>query len=89
MTCPQRKAPWSREQIRAARRASLPELLIAHGLHLRETGDENYRISEHPGIIVKRSFWRDPDSERAGNTIDFFVSVLGMSFNQAMEEITR
>lgn len=29
------------------------------------------------------------DSERAGNAIDFFVCVLGMSFNQAMEAITR
>jgi hypothetical protein len=63
-------------------------LLIANGLHLRETGEENYRISEHPGIVVKRSFWRDPDSQRAGNAIDFFVCVLGMSFHEAMQEIT-
>jgi len=35
------------------------------------------------------SNWRDPDSERAGNTIDFCVLVLGMTFNQAMEAITR
>ena len=89
MTCPQHRTPWSREQIRAARRAPLPELLIARGLHLRETGAENHRIREHPGIVIKRSFWRDPGSGRAGNTIDFFTDVLGMSFNQAMEAITR
>jgi len=83
------KTRWSREQIQAARRAALPELLRARGLSLRETGAGNYRITQHPGIIVKRSFWRDPDSNRAGNAIDFFVSVLGMSFNQAMEAITR
>jgi len=56
---------------------------------LRETGAGNYRITEHPGIVVKRSFWREPDSDHAGNTIDFFVVVLGMSFNKAMEAITR
>lgn len=80
---------WSRAQIQAARRTSLPELLLARGLSLRETGAGNYRITEHPGIVVKRSFWREPDSDRAGNAIDFFVCVLGMSFNQAMEAITR
>lgn len=89
MTCRQRNAPWTREQIQAARRASLPELLNTRGLHLQATAAENYRIREHPGIVVKRSFWSDTDSDRAGNAIDFFIYVLGMSFNQAMEEITR
>ena len=89
MTCPPRRTPWSRQQIQAARRASLPELLCAKGFHLRETGADNYRIGEHPGIVIKDSYWRDPTSERAGNTIDFFVAVLGMTFNQAMEAITR
>jgi len=83
------KPRWSRAQIQAARCTSLPELLLARGLSLRETGAGNYRITEHPGIVVKRSFWREPDSDHAGNTIDFFVVVLGMSFNKAMEAITR
>ncbi len=87
MTCTH-KTRWSREQIQAARRASLPELLRARGLHLSEAGAENYHIGEHPGIIVKDCFWRDPDTERAGNAIDFFVAVLGLSFAQAMEEIS-
>ncbi len=90
MTSPAHKTtPWTKGQIQAARRASLPELLNANGFHLSETGAGNYRISEHPGIVVKDSYWRDPGSERAGNTIDFLVSVLGMSFHQAMNTITR
>ena len=89
MTCPSRRTPWSREQIRAARRASLPDLLRAAGFHLRETGAANYSIGEKPGILVKQSFWREPQTGRAGNAIDFCVAVLGMSFNQAMETITR
>ena len=88
MTCQQRKAPrWSRAQIQAARRASLPELLNARCFGLRETGAGNFAIREHPGIVVKDSFWRDSDTERAGNAIDFFVQVLGMSFHDAMREI--
>lgn len=87
MTSPVRRTPWSKEQIQAARRASLPELVQERGLHLRETGGGNYRIGELPGIVIKDSFWRDPSTERAGNTIDFCVVVLGMTFNQAMEAI--
>ena len=56
MTCPPRRTPWSRQQIQAAKRASLPELLCAKGFHLRETGADNYRIGEHPGIVIKDSY---------------------------------
>jgi hypothetical protein len=83
------RTPWTRGQIQAARRAPLPGLLQARGFHLRETGGGNYRISEHPGVVVKDSYWRESGSERGGNTIDFFEAVLGMTFNQAMEAITR
>jgi len=89
MTSPAHRAPWTREQIQAARRASLPELLHTQGFRLRETGGGNYRIGEHPGVVVKDSYWRESGSERAGNTIDFCVVVLGMTFNQAMAAITR
>lgn len=97
MTSPARRTPWTREQIQAARRASLPELLRTKGFHLRETGGGNYRIGEHPRVVVKDSYWREngteqaasPEPCRGGNAIDFCVVVLGMSFNQAMEAITR
>ncbi|HAS81379.1 MAG TPA: hypothetical protein DCS43_01560 [Verrucomicrobia bacterium] len=89
MTCQTCRTPWTREQIQAARRAPLPALLHNRGLHLRESGAGNYRISEHPGIVIKQSYWRDPDTERGGNTIDFFETVLGMIFNQAMAAITH
>ena len=66
-------------------------------MHLRETGGGNYRIAEHPGIVVKDCFWRQEYSDRAGpvpagaatsgNAIDFFVGVLGMSYNEAMSAI--
>jgi len=38
---------------------------------------------------IKQSYWREPDTGRAGNTIYFFVSVLGMTFHQATEAVTR
>ena len=40
------------------------------------------------GLILKQSYWRWPQRNLAGNTIDFFVRVLGLSFHQAMREIS-
>lgn len=41
------------------------------------------------GIIVKNNFWIWPDNDLSGNTIDFFMTIEGMSFNQAMQIIIR
>lgn len=79
---------WTREQIRAARVALLVPLLDKRKLQLivREAG--NFELPTHPGLILKDSYWRWPQRNLAGNTIDFFVHVLGLSFHNAMREIT-
>jgi len=85
---PQQGPRWSREQIRAARLAPLLPLLQKRGLQLLEHGAGNFLLPAFPGLIVKDSYWRWPQRDRAGNTIDFFVQVLGLSFHQAMCQIT-
>jgi hypothetical protein len=80
--------PWSREQIRAARKSELTPLLVKRGLALVETGGGNFQLPAFPGLIVKDSYWRWPEQGLAGNTIDFFVQVLGLSFHDAMNAIT-
>jgi hypothetical protein len=79
---------WSREQIRAARLAALVTLLQQHGLQLvvREAG--NFTLPAYPGLIVKDSYWHWPERNLAGNVIDFLVQVLGLSFHDAMRQIT-
>ena len=37
---------------------------------------------------LKDSYWRWPERNLAGNAIDFFVQVLGLSFHDAMRQIT-
>ena len=78
---------WTREQIRAARMAQLEPLLRLRGMELivREAG--NFEVAGHKGLLVKDSYWRWPERNLAGNAIDFFVQVLGLSFNQAMRQI--
>ena len=51
------------------------------------TGVGNFLLLAFPGLIVKDSYWRWPARDRAGNTIDFFVQVLGLSFQQSMLQI--
>jgi hypothetical protein len=78
---------WTREQIRSARKAPLVTLLQKRGLQLIEKEAGNFQLPSFPGLIVKESYWRWPNRNLAGNAIDFFVQVLGMSFHDAMRQI--
>jgi len=77
------------EQIRAARLAPLAPLLQKRGLQLVEHEADNFTVVNYPGLILKDSYWRWPEHDLAGNAIDFFMRVLGLSFHDAMRQITR
>jgi len=79
---------WTRQQIRAARQAPLLPLLQKRGLQLIEKEAGNFILPAFPGLILKDFYWRWPQKNMAGNTIDFFVQVLGLSFHHAMRHIT-
>ena len=80
---------WSREQIRAARMAPLLPLLQKRGLQLVELPAGNFELAAYKGLLLKDSYWRWPARNLAGNAIDFFVQVLGLSFNDAMRQILQ
>jgi len=63
-------------------------LLQKRQLQLIEGEAGNFQLPAFPGLIVKDSYWRWPERNLAGNAIDFFVQVLGMSFHDAMRQIT-
>lgn len=89
MTNPSPKGQrWTRQQIRQARLAPLVGLLQQRGLQLvpREAG--NFILPAYPGLIIKDSYWRWPERNLTGNAIDFFMRVLGLSFHDAMCQIT-
>jgi hypothetical protein len=94
MTLPRRevastRCPWSHELIRAARKVELAPLLRKRGLGLQERRDGNWEVMEFHGLLLKASYWRWPERNLSGNTIDFFTLVLGTSFHNAMKEITH
>jgi hypothetical protein len=80
--------PWTREQIREARKAPLAPLIAKRGLVLVEQPAGNFAVATFPGLLVKDSYWRWPERDQAGNTIDFLVQVLRLSFHDAMKTIT-
>ena len=80
---------WFREQIRAARLALLVPLLHQRGLQFIEREAGNFVLPAYPGLLVKDSYWRWPERERAGNAIDFHTQILGVSFNEAMRSLTQ
>jgi hypothetical protein len=79
---------WTREQIRQARRCELAPLLQKWELQLVAEAAGNFTLPAFPGLIFKENYWRWPERNLAGNTIDFFVQVLGLPFHQAMRHIT-
>ncbi|MDR0353835.1 MAG: hypothetical protein LBI02_11020 [Opitutaceae bacterium] len=40
---------------------AIAPLLERRGLHLMETGAGNHLVREHPGLIIKDSYWRWPE----------------------------
>ena len=47
------------------------------------------QIGQCSGIQIKTSYCRWPDRSLAGNAIDLYMKVLGASFNDAVEELTK
>ena len=62
-------------------------LIQERGIKIIEASPGNYELPAYKGVIVKESYWRWPQRDLAGNAIDFFVHVLGLSFHDAMREI--
>jgi hypothetical protein len=64
-------------------------LLQKRGLLLFEKEAGNYELPAHPGLLLKDSYWRWPERRQAGNAIDLFTQVFGMSFHDASAVGTR
>ena len=63
-------------------------LLQKRGLQLVVREADNFSLPAYPGLILKDSYWRWPERNLAGNAIDFHIQVLGLSFHDAIRQIT-
>jgi hypothetical protein len=66
----------------------LVPLLQKGGLQLIELPAGNFELVAYPGLLIKDSYCRWPQRHLAGNAIDLFMRVLGLSFHDAMCQIT-
>ena len=69
----------------------LKPLLERRGYTLTDAGADNYKLL-HPAtgeLIIKANYWRSPESDEAGNAIDFLVKIERIPFAEAMAVITR
>jgi hypothetical protein len=46
------------------------------------------KLAANLRLLVTYSYWRWPERDLAGNAIDFLMRVLGLSFHDAMRQIT-
>ena len=76
---------WSRLEIRQARQIHLKPVLEQLGYRLLPRPEGNFAVGGFPReIIIKEHYWNCPDSGQAGNAIDFFVKIRGVTFKEAM-----
>lgn len=68
--------------------APLAPLLRKRSFQLIELPAGNFELAAYKGLLIKDSYWRWPQRQLAGNAIDLFVKVLGLSFHDAMRQIT-
>jgi len=85
-----RSRPWTKDDIRNARRQPIKPALERLGCQLNEVPGGNWKISTSDGsIILKKHYWICPDSGQAGNAIDFMMRIMDMSFNQAVSTLLK
>lgn len=77
----------SQEQIRRARQADLVAFLKGQGYTLKPERGQ-YRIPDHGGLLIKGNHWVRFADKTGGNTLDFCMVMLGMSFRDAVELLT-
>ena len=63
-------------------------MLLARGRSLNQIDEYNWCVADYRDLIIKDNYWRWKSTAQNGNTIDYFMIVEGMSFNQAMQVIT-
>lgn len=83
---PQNK--WTSTQIRTARRVALEPLLEQMGYRLQPLENGNKEVHGLPKpIIIKAHYWHAPEDGTGGNAIDLLTRIIGMNFNEAMEQL--
>lgn len=75
------------QQILQARSTNLFELLTQRGYTLSQEGTQ-YRVVGHAGLIIHQNEWYHHSLSTGGNAIDLLIHLEGLSFKQAVYELS-
>lgn len=75
------------DTIRQARQTNLVAYLIKRGEPLKREG-ANYTHRNHDSLYIKDNMFVWYSKEKQGNSVDFLMLYYGMTFKQAIEELT-
>ena len=75
---------WSKNDIERARTTDLALVLAQQGFTLRELPANTFLVTEYRGLVIHGHNWLWKAHHLHGNTIDFFVVLLGHTFDEAM-----
>ena len=76
---------WNKSDITKARKTPLVPVLKKRGYALRKLELDNYALEAFGKLIVKDHYWIWINECKAGNAIDFFITVEHKSFAEAMK----
>ena len=78
----------NQELVRQARQTDLVAYLTAKGEELQRIG-KNYILQKHDSLYIKGNMFIWYSQNKQGNPIDFLMCYYGMTFQQAVEELTN
>jgi hypothetical protein len=90
MSTPKRTAqhhgalPWTTQDIDDARSSDLAPILARRGYHTTPLPNGAVLLRDFRGLIINGNRWTWASEGLQGNTIDFFITLEGKTFTQAI-----
>ncbi len=82
---PSHDPPWTLDDIKRARAAMLAPILVHKGYAVLKLPNGAVLLRNFRGLIIHGNRWTWKSEHMYGNTLDFFITVEGKTFSQAME----
>ena len=84
-TTQQSQTAWTPHDIQTARAAMLAPILVRKGYAILKLPNGAVLLRNFRGLLIHGNRWTWKSEHMYGNTLDFFITVEGKTFSQAME----
>lgn len=80
-----KSAQWTADDIRKARDTMLAPILASRGYPVMELPNGAVLLQNFRGLIIHGNRWIWKSQQMYGNSLDFFITIDGKTFSEAME----